>query len=205
VSYQGLYSPDVIAEKAYGFIDEAALHPEPWFLGIAPIAPHSNAVFRTSPPVGSPPKYAPRHAHLFKDYVIPRTSNFNPDTPSGVSRVRILEKLNETVVEYNDEFQRSRLRALQAVDEMVEGPVKRLEEKGILDNTCIFYTTDNGYHISQWRMPPGKECPYETDIHIPLIIRGPDVPCRTHGRCCELAHRPNPNHASACWNSAPGP
>lgn len=25
-------------------------------------------------------------------------------------------------------------------------------------------------------MPPGKECPYETDIHIPLIVRGPGIP-----------------------------
>ena len=33
-----------------------------------------------------------------------------------------------------------------------------------------------GYHISQHRLPPGKECPFETDIHIPLIVRGPGVP-----------------------------
>lgn len=33
-----------------------------------------------------------------------------------------------------------------------------------------------GYHIGQYRLPPGKECPFETDIHIPLVIRGPGVP-----------------------------
>lgn len=62
-----------------------------------------------------------------------------------------LPLLNDTVIEYNDEFQRSRLRALQSVDEMVENLVKMLDDKGILDNTYIFYTTDNGYHISQHR------------------------------------------------------
>lgn len=62
-----------------------------------------------------------------------------------------LPLLNDTVLEYNDEFQRSRLRSLQAVDEMVANLVQILEEKEILDNTYIFYTTDNGYHISQHR------------------------------------------------------
>jgi arylsulfatase A-like enzyme len=51
-----------------------------------------------------------------------------------------------------------------------------LEDHGILDNTYIFYTSDNGYHIGQHRLQPGKECAFEEDINIPLIIRGPGVP-----------------------------
>lgn len=62
-----------------------------------------------------------------------------------------LPLLNDTVIEYNDEFQRARLRSLQSVDEMVATLVQMLEQKGLLDNTYIFYTTDNGYHISQHR------------------------------------------------------
>lgn len=65
---------------------------------------------------------------------------------------------------------------MQAVDEIVEGIVTRLEDYGILDNTYIIYSTDNGYHISQHRLPPGKECGFEEDINVPLIIRGPGVP-----------------------------
>ena len=52
----------------------------------------------------------------------------------------------------------------------------RLSNYGILENTYILYTTDNGYHISQHRLNPGKECGFEEDINIPLIIRGPGVP-----------------------------
>lgn len=143
VRYEGLYSPDVVHEKALGFLHEAALHPEPFFLGVAPIAPHSNVRFR-DPITFDTAFYAERHAHLFKDYKIPRTANFNPDHPSGVGWVSRLPQLNDTVIEYHDEFQRSRLRALQSVDEMVESLVKTLEEKGLLDNTYIIYTTDNG-------------------------------------------------------------
>lgn len=69
-----------------------------------------------------------------------------------MSWIKRLPRLNDTVIEYNDEFQRARLRALQSVDEMVEKLIKTLENKELLDNTYIFYTTDNGYHISQYRM-----------------------------------------------------
>lgn len=82
---------------------------------------------------------------------------------------------NETIVAANDYFYRSRLRALQAVDEIIEGVVTRLSTAGILDNTYIFYSADNGYHIGQHRMQPGKECGFEEDINVPLIVRGPGV------------------------------
>ncbi|GAB7355425.1 hypothetical protein MBLNU459_g5938t2 [Dothideomycetes sp. NU459] len=180
--YTGLYSPDVISDKASGFLNEAMQHKEPFFLTVAPIAPHSNinaalhASSMSGPAPGfSIPEYAPRHAHLFQDYRIPRGANFNPEQQSGVSWVSRLPRLNDTVVEYNDEFQRARLRSLQSVDEMVERLVKQLDENGVLDNTYVFFTTDNGFHISQWRMHPGKECGYETDVHIPLFVRGPGI------------------------------
>ncbi|KAF1965780.1 Arylsulphatase [Bimuria novae-zelandiae CBS 107.79] len=177
VSYKGEYSPDVTAQKAYGFLEEATQHPEPWFLTIAPIAPHSNVKLEPFKDLESDvPQYAERHAHLFKDYKIPRDANFNPSKQGGTGWIKKLPLLNDTVIEYNDEFQRSRLRALQSVDEMIEQLVKTLDQKGLLDDTYIIYTTDNGYHLSQHRLHAGKECGYDTDIHIPLIVRGPTVP-----------------------------
>lgn len=53
--------------------------------------------------------------------------------------------------------------------------VSRLSDADILDDTYIFYSSDNGYHIGQHRMQPGKECGFETDINVPLIVRGPGV------------------------------
>jgi N-acetylglucosamine-6-sulfatase len=100
----------------------------------------------------------------------------NWDQPGGASWIKRLAKLTDEVIEYNDDFYRARLQTLQAVDELVEGVVTRLEDAGILHNTYIFYTTDNGYHISQHRLNPGKECGFEEDINIPLIVRGPGVP-----------------------------
>ncbi|KAK0385072.1 hypothetical protein NLU13_7550 [Sarocladium strictum] len=190
VSYEGQHTVDVLAYKALGFLDDAVKEDKPFFLGIAPVAPHSNLVFLKDfdenaplPDPDSllvtPPIPAARHANLFKDLKVPRTPNFNPDKPSGVHWVSKLEKLTEEIVDYQDHFYRQRLRALQGVDELVEDVVRRLEQYDLLDNTYIFYTTDNGYHLGQHRLGPGKECGFEEDINIPLIVRGPGVPVNT--------------------------
>lgn len=176
VSYEGQYSPDVTADKANGFLREALERPdEPFFLVHAPVAPHADFKFVGGVEI-TEPKYAPRHAHLFKDYVIPRDDeSFNPKEQGGPAWIRDLPLLNDTVLAYNDEFQRARLRALQAVDEMVEQAVRILDEAGQLDSTYIIFTADNGYHISQHRMNPGKECGYETDVRVPFVVRGPGI------------------------------
>lgn len=59
------------------------------------------------------------------------------------------------------------------MDEIVENAVKVPDEVSQLENTYIFYTTDDGYHIGQHRMHPGKECDFETDVHIPLSYNAP--------------------------------
>ncbi|KAF7523244.1 hypothetical protein G7054_g11829 [Neopestalotiopsis clavispora] len=178
VSYSGQYSTDVVAEKSLGFLRDALAEEDPFFLTIAPIAPHSNWVIDPEHDLSylEEPKSAPRHQHLFEDYIIPRTKSFNAPVIGGASWVKGLSELNDTVLAYNDHYQRQRLRALQAVDEMLPRLVQELEKAGQLDNTYIFYTTDNGYHISQHQMHPGKECGYDTDIHIPFFVRGPGVP-----------------------------
>lgn len=162
VSYAGNYSTDVIKDKILGFLDDALSEERPWFVVAAPIAPHSE---RAVDPVTNAtsfdlPLYAPRHADLFKNYTIPRDTSFNAKVEGGVSWIKNLDPLNSTVIEYNDEYQRARLRSLQAVDEMIEAFVEKLDDAGVLDETYIIYSTDNGFHISSHRMTPGKECGY---------------------------------------------
>lgn len=65
---------------------------------------------------------------------------------------------------------------MQGVDELVESLVARLEESGQLDNTYIFYTSDNGFHIGQHRLPPGKSTGFDEDIRVPFYVRGPGIP-----------------------------
>ncbi|OAG38719.1 hypothetical protein AYO21_07072 [Fonsecaea monophora] len=175
-SYQGEYSTDVMAQKAFGFLNDAIEADRPFFLTIAPTAPHSNVHFNNNTAEQSMPRPAPRHRSLFQDTRVPRTPNFNPDVSSGASWILTLAKQNQSNLDYNDEWYRNRLRALQAVDEMIGGVVDHLEQADMLENTYLFFSTDNGYSIGQHRRQPGKQCAFEEDINIPLIIRGPGVP-----------------------------
>jgi arylsulfatase A-like enzyme len=61
------------------------------------------------------------------------------------------------------------------VDHLVDSLISRLEESDKLDNTYIIYTSDNGFHIGQHRLPPGKTCGFEEDIRVPFIMRGPGI------------------------------
>ncbi|KAK0313546.1 hypothetical protein LTR01_001802 [Friedmanniomyces endolithicus] len=186
VSYEGRYSTDVVAEKAYGFLEDGlrSAAQKPFFLVIAPTAPHSNVHindnlidgnFSERSVVQSPPVPAEHHKHLFPNAKVPRTQHFNPEEPHSVSWISRLPKQNETNIDFNDHFYRSRLLALQSVDEMIDGVVSRLQEAGAVEDTFIFYTTDNGYHIGQHRLQPGKQCAFEEDINIPLVVRGPGI------------------------------
>ncbi|EME40308.1 hypothetical protein DOTSEDRAFT_66113 [Dothistroma septosporum NZE10] len=192
VSYEGQYTTDLVAEKSFGFLDDALAEKKPFFLTIAPTAPHSNVHigsniidgnFSENTNVQSPPVPAKRHERLFQDVTVPRTPHFNPDDAHSVSWIGRLPRQNRTNIEANDHFYRSRLRALQSVDEIFDDLTKRLDDAGILEETYIFFSTDNGYHIGQHRLQPGKQCAFEEDINVPLIVRGPGV---AHGKTTNI-------------------
>lgn len=84
----GEYSTDLVANAAVGFLEEAvAASDRPFFIGVAPIAPHSETVTNPRPAKFNPPVPAKRHEHLFQNVTIPRTPNFNPDKVSHVHQL----------------------------------------------------------------------------------------------------------------------
>ncbi|CAG8282083.1 unnamed protein product [Penicillium salamii] len=180
VSYLGRHTTEVLREKSMGFLNDAIAGERPFFLTVTPIAPHSNMNGTYGGGAGplwmDEPIPEERHKHLFPDAKVPRTANFNPKEPSGVSWIHDLPHRNQSVIDYNDHYYRQRLRALQGVDELVDNLITRLEESGKINNTYIIYTSDNGFHISQHRLPPGKTCGFEEDIRVPFMIRGPGIP-----------------------------
>ena len=61
------------------------------------------------------------------------------------------------------------------LDDMIKDIFDGLEELGVLDNTYVIFSSDNGYHLGEKRWVKGKTLPYETDIRLPMYIRGPNV------------------------------
>ncbi|KAK7921382.1 hypothetical protein PG985_009404 [Apiospora marii] len=174
----GQYSTDLAASTAISFLDEAlagdGAPQKPFFIGVAPIGPHSETwQGRFNAPVP-----ADRHKDLFPGLKVPRNPNFNPEVPSGGGWIKTLDRQNQTVLDYHDDFYRKRIQSLQAVDELVDGIVKRLEAgpPEVLANTYLIYTSDNGFHVGQHRLSPGKTCSIEEDINVPFVIRGPGIP-----------------------------
>ncbi|KAK9419916.1 putative Arylsulfatase [Seiridium unicorne] len=170
--YPGEYSTDMVANKSIDFLDDAIHAGQPFFLAVTPIGPHSELVDDGF----THPLPAQRHEHMYPGLKAPRTSNFNPDVPSSGGWIKTLDPLNDTVIDYMDDWYRNRILALQSVDDLVDNILERLhKDPDVLDNTYLIYTSDNGYHIGQHRLAPGKTCAIEEDINIPFVIRGPGI------------------------------
>jgi N-acetylglucosamine-6-sulfatase len=75
-----------------------------------------------------------------------------------------------------DRLYRWRLQSMLAVDEMVEQVVDALRDAGRLDETYIFFSSDNGFFLGEHRLPRGKGAAYEEAIRVPLVVRGPGIP-----------------------------
>ncbi len=159
------YGTDVYARKTVDFIRASAAAGAPFFAEMAVYAPHQ------------PATPAPRHADLFADRQAPRDGAFDEaDVSDKPTFVRDRPPLAPAQIRRIDTLYRDRLRSLQAVDEAVAHIVDTLRETGRLDSTYLVFTSDNGFHLGQHRLPQGKQTAYDTDIRLPLLVRGPGVP-----------------------------
>ncbi|KAK8116893.1 uncharacterized protein PG998_005174 [Apiospora kogelbergensis] len=172
VYYQGFHSTDVVRTKALERLQSLVKGSEPYYLQIAPYAPHvQNDVHHTIP--------LARHMDLFPGISAPRTPNYNPDDEHQASKggwPGTLPRMNETTQQTADKAFRYRAQALQGLDEIIEDVIAMLDANGKLDNTYVIYTSDNGYHIGQHRLPGGKALFYGEDTNLPFAVRGPGVP-----------------------------
>jgi arylsulfatase A-like enzyme len=68
-----------------------------------------------------------------------------------------------------------RVESVQSIDRMLGAIETRLANLGQLDNTVIVFSSDNGYHMGEHDLRPGKQTAFDTDIHVPLIVAGPGI------------------------------
>lgn len=71
--------------------------------------------------------------------------------------------------------------SLQSVDDAFAEFRSVLEAKGELDNTYIFFMSDNGYHLGENGLEGGKNTPYEIASKVPLKVFGPAISASESG------------------------
>ena len=163
----GDYMTDVVGSAALDFIesrpDDAA---DPFFLAFWPGGPH----FPFEP--------APRHWGEMSSTKLPPLAASNEaditDKPNWL-RKSVVPIRKAGLKRINAERKR-RLEQLLSVDEAIGALLESLRQRGVLQDTFVIFTSDNGYLRGEHRIPSGKYLPYEPSARVPLIIRGPGIP-----------------------------
>lgn len=154
---------------------------QPLYLQVDFEAPHND----NRPPPG--PQPATRHAGSLDRTGLSRPPSFNEADISDKSP--LIQSQAATRIDY---LANKRLRniyrnyaaSLRAVDDGVGAIIKALRETGELDNTYIFFLSDNGYFLGEHRFTKAKFLPYDASARVAMAVRGPDVP--TGKRSSEL-------------------
>jgi N-acetylglucosamine-6-sulfatase len=161
------YLTDVMAAKGSAFIDAAATAGQPFALEISTFAPHQ------------PATPAPRDANLFPNAKAPRGGAFNRNNINPPKWLGRRSPLTAQQIATLDQLYRKRLQSIQAVDDLIGRLRATLKARGLLDDTYIVFSSDNGFHLGEHRLMQGKMTAFDTDIRLPLIVAGPGVPKNT--------------------------
>ena len=163
------YQTSQLGNVSMAWIEERVRSPgprAPFFAFVAPHAPHV------------PATPAPWYAGAFADPALAahyRTPNFNASAPDHHWVVAQQGPLTGGEAAEIDALFRNRWRTLLSVDDLVEGIVGRLEDLGVLNETFVFYTSDHGYNLGQFRLAGNKLHAYDNTLRIPLLMRGPRI------------------------------
>lgn len=156
------YAQDVLKDLAVDFIYRA--NDQPILLWMASFSPHQ------------PARCAPKDEDAFPDIKAPRTPSFNdPFLGPATLWTNRLPLLSQKEIEHIDFLYGKRLRSMLAVDATIGALVTALSNTGKLNNTFIFLTSDNGFHLGEHGMTPSKNTGFEEDIRVPLRVRGPGI------------------------------
>jgi N-acetylglucosamine-6-sulfatase len=182
------YSTDVYARLAERAIRTASRAGRPFFLSLAPNAPHTVSAASRAEIEGTPALPPPRYADRFAARPLPRYPDFDEadvsDKPPFLGA--IWPRLTPDQIASLTAHYRGRMGALVGVDDLVERVVNALKRSGVYGDTDIIFTSDNGWMLGEHRLTDPttedgrasgvKFFPFEGSSRVPLIAAGPDFP-----------------------------
>ncbi|MGI9184142.1 MAG: sulfatase family protein [Solirubrobacteraceae bacterium] len=161
------YLTDVLARRGTAFVDRATASGQPFFLELATFAPHA------------PYTPARRDAHGFPGLTAPQPPNFDALPASAPRWLVNHPPLSARKIKRINRAFRRRVQSVQAVDDMIGRIEAELAATGQSRNTYFVFSSDNGYHMGEYRLLPGKLTAFNTDIQVPLVVAGPGVPAHS--------------------------
>jgi len=160
------YSTDVMAERASAWI--AAHRAAPFFILLSLKNPHL------------PMKPPARHRDLFADSDISEPESYGDSTdklPAYIRQKLVNQPIQQQLERIGGgdpliEFSREYARAIPCLDDAVGTIRAALETSGVLDDTLLIFTSDNGILLGEHGLMR-KGLAYEESIRVPLIMRLP--------------------------------
>ena len=138
-----------------------------FFLCLNPLGPHSHS--------GGPGMVDNRYLNYWKLAAAPRGLNYDePDLSDKRGEFAGLTKISRGWEKYIDNHYRDRLRATLSLDDQLGLIVEKLEDMGVMENTYIIVTSDNGYSLGENRVF-GKGYHYDHGSKVPLLVLGPNI------------------------------
>ncbi|MEU6665663.1 sulfatase [Streptomyces sp. NPDC046727] len=157
------YLTDVLSEKGQSFIKKSVAANKPFMLEVALFTPHG------------PSTPARRDKKDFPGLKAPQGPAFDKlptNAPPWLARQNPLTQSEKTAI---DKKFRKRAQSLQAVDKMLGKLRQSLTSAHVADNTYVVFSSDNGFHLGEYRLKAGKQTAFDTDVRVPLVIAGPGV------------------------------
>lgn len=157
------------SSRAYGqfgidFIQHAVDKNKPFCLSISFKAPHRPL----TPDKYFDAIYADKHFNKVATY----GRNFDSTVPKQAKLGRqYLRYFDQIDVDY-DKYQRKYQQLIYGVDYAVGMIVQELERQGLMDNTIIIFSADNGWNFGAHAMS-GKVLPYYEASNVPMIVVDP--------------------------------
>jgi N-acetylglucosamine-6-sulfatase len=192
------YATDIVTDLSLDWLKKRDSS-KPFFLAVHHKAPHRNWIPPTRYATWLDDVEIPEPANLFDDYAnraspasnqkmeIDRDMQLAGDLKVGgrlandprfVARNADYQKNKPTgkdLVHWKYQiYLKDYLRCVKAVDDSVGQIVSALKSEGILENTIIIYSSDQGFYLGEhgWF---DKRWIYEQSLHMPFIIRWPGV------------------------------
>lgn len=153
-----------LGAAAVDFLQQAKKQSKPFCLSVSFKAPHS--------PVSPDPKFDDVYAS--KTFTKPENFGLKgaEHLPEQSKKGRQYTKLNKKYLSDYDKALADYYQLIYGVDQAVGMIYAELDKQGLLENTIIIYTTDNGYYLGAHAFG-GKVLPYEEGARAPLIVSGP--------------------------------